>query len=533
MDKKNDEKEDKSAAWIAIGLGVGTAVGVALGQHRPGHCPGRGRWGGYVHQAKTSKRLIVGSHSMTQHLYYTDSYTTEFDAQILSITTVDGHPAALLDRSYFYPTSGGQQHDTGSLNGVAVVDVQVGKDGEILHILAAPLSPGPAHGVIDWPRRFDHMQQHTGQHLLSAAFTLRLNMETVSVHFGADICMLELDTDSVSDAQLAEIETVANYLVLTQLPVTAYEVDESRIAEIPLRRPPKVSGSIRIVEIQGFDWSACGGTHVRNTGEIGPIKLLRSERIRGHSRVHFLCGNRALADYTAKHNLLTATANLLDTRPEEVPDLVAKQMARLKEVERLVRDLQAAQVTFVAQDLLVAAPRENGVRMVLHRSPDLDPAGLKSLAQALTQQAGVIALLACESNGKATVLFARSADGDAHMGNLLRATLTHFGGSGGGRPDMAQGGGVDPETVGRGVGVCEGDVDQPVGARGGMAEECPQRKTISIAIPPHARHTYPYHRGRTAGHEVWRMENSPLNDKSCRHTSCPYATIHPIQTTRP
>ncbi|MBP8107917.1 MAG: hypothetical protein KAZ38_09910 [Caldilineaceae bacterium] len=387
---------------------------------------------------------------MTHHLYYADSYTTEFDAQILAITTVDGHPAALLDRSYFYPTSGGQQHDTGTLNGVDVVDVQANKDGEILHILAAPLSPSPAHGLIDWPRRIDHMQQHTGQHLLSAAFTLRHNMETVSVHFGAEVCMLELDTDSISDAQIAEIEAAVNYLVLSQLPVTAYEVDESRIAQIPLRRPPKVSGSIRIVEIQDFDWSACGGTHVRNTGEIGPIKLLRSERIRGHSRVHFLCGNRALADYATKHNLLTATANLLDTRPEEVPDLVVKQLARLKEVERLVRDLQASQVTYLAQELLVVASWEHGVRTVLHRSPDLDPAGLKALAQALTQTPGTLALLACEANGKATVLFARSpelTDPKLHMGTLLRTTLTHFNGSGGGRPDMAQGGGVDPEKL--------------------------------------------------------------------------------------
>ncbi len=398
---------------------------------------------------------------MTERLYYTDSYTTEFDAQILSVSDKDGRPAAILDRSAFYPTSGGQQHDTGALNGVDVLDVQVAKNGDVLHILAAPLAPGPAHGVIDWPRRFDHMQQHTGQHLLSAVFTQRLNMETVSVHFGGEVCMLELDTDTVSDAQMAEIETVVNYLVLAQLPVTAYEVDESRIAQIPLRRPPKVSGSIRIVEIQGFDWSACGGTHVGNTGEIGPIKLLRAERIRGHSRVHFLCGNRALADYRAKHDLLTATANLLDTRPEEVPDLVAKLMARLKEVERLVRDLQAAQVSFVAQELLVAAPWENGVRTVIHRSPDLDPAGLKALAQALTQTPSAIALLACEANGKATLLFARSADGSAHMGNLLRATLTHFGGSGGGRPDMAQGGGVAPERLDEVLAFAKGRLTNP------------------------------------------------------------------------
>lgn len=398
---------------------------------------------------------------MTERLYYTDSYTTEFDAQILSVSDKDGRPAAILDRSAFYPTSGGQQHDTGALNGVDVLDVQVAKNGDVLHILAAPLAPGPAHGVIDWPRRFDHMQQHTGQHLLSAVFTQRLNMETVSVHFGGEVCMLELDTDTVSDAQMAEIETVVNYLVLAQLPVTAYEVDESRIAQIPLRRPPKVSGTIRIVEIQGFDWSACGGTHVGNTGEIGPIKLLRAERIRGHSRVHFLCGNRALADYRAKHDLLTATANLLDTRPEEVPDLVAKLMARLKEVERLVRDLQAAQVSFVAQELLVAAPWENGVRTVIHRSPDLDPAGLKALAQALTQTPSAIALLACEANGKATLLFARSADGSAHMGNLLRATLTHFGGSGGGRPDMAQGGGVAPERLDEVLAFAKGRLTNP------------------------------------------------------------------------
>ena len=301
---------------------------------------------------------------MSERLYYTDSYTTEFDANVVTLTQVDGQPAAILDRTYFYPTSGGQQHDTGTLGGIPVVDVQVGESGDVLHVLAEtdPEKTMPldtVRGIVDWPRRFDHMQQHTGQHLLSAAFTQRLKMETVSVHFGSEICMLELDAQpadkaQITDSQLAEIENWVNDLVLAQIPVLAYSVDEAQIGDIPLRRPPKVSDAIRVVEIQDFDWSACGGTHVHNTGEIGPVKLLRTERIRGHSRVHFVCGHRALVDYRAKHDLLTATAGLLDTHPDEVPDLVARQMARLF---HMAVDY-AAKIGFTGQFLIEPKPKE-------------------------------------------------------------------------------------------------------------------------------------------------------------------------------
>jgi alanyl-tRNA synthetase len=214
---------------------------------------------------------------MTTRLYYAEPYLTTFTAQVTERTQIDGHPAVRLDRSAFYPTSGGQAHDTGTLDGVAVVDVQVAADGGVLHLLAGPLpeKAGEVTGVIDWPRRFDHMQQHSGQHLLSQAFDRLLGLETVSVHFGDELCTVDLAGETVDADGLAAVERHANQIVWENRAIRAYEVSDAELASLPLRRAPKVTGKIRIVEIDGYDWSACGGTHVASTGSIGPIALLR------------------------------------------------------------------------------------------------------------------------------------------------------------------------------------------------------------------------------------------------------------------
>lgn len=401
---------------------------------------------------------------MTQRLYYDDAYTVEFDAIVVEAVTANGHPAAILDNTFFYPTSGGQPHDTGWLGESRVVDVQAEDNGQVLHILDGPLSPGPVHGVIDWDRRFDHMQQHSGQHLLSQAFYTLFQLETVSVHFGETTSTLDLDAAALTSRQLAQVETYAADLVYANRPIRHYWVQENDLARIPLRRPPQVSGRIRIVEIADFDWSACGGTHVRHTGEIGPVKLLRVERVRNQSRVHFVCGKRALADYRQKHDLINQAAAVLDTHIEQVPALIDKQQTHIKELEREVRALQEKQLAYRARELLAAARRVANVCLVAQPCPDLTPAMLKGLAQALLQEEGVVALLSCESGDRATVLFARSAGVALDVSQLLRTVLSQFGGGGGGRPDFAQGGGPPAEQMEEILAAAVGRVVNELGA---------------------------------------------------------------------
>ena len=386
---------------------------------------------------------------MNERLYYKDAYCADFAAQVTGRLVHQAQPAVRLDRSAFYPTSGGQPHDTGTLNGTAVVDVQVGADGAVLHLLAEPLPEETVsvRGQIDWPRRYDHMQQHSGQHLLSQVFFRLLGLETVSVHFGDALNTVDLEGPALSAAQLADIETAANEIVWENRPIRAYWVDEEARAKVPLRRAPAVQGATRIVEIDKFDWSACGGTHVRRTGEIGLISLARLEKHRGRSRVHFVCGRRALADAAARRALLAETAGLLDSGVGDVPALVSKQQEALRAAERELKALREKLVEFRARELLAEAEDAGGLRLVAREIADSDPAAVQRLARALVAGPGVVALLGCAQRGKGTVVFARSENCSLHVGNLLRDTLRQFGGGGGGRPDFAQGGGVAAEKL--------------------------------------------------------------------------------------
>ncbi|MCB9157529.1 MAG: hypothetical protein H6645_10465 [Caldilineaceae bacterium] len=383
---------------------------------------------------------------MTNRLYYTDSYCAEFKATVNECIRVDGRPAIVLEETFFYPTSGGQLHDTGLLGGQRVVDVRA-EEGRIVHVLednAHALTPGQlVPGQIDWPRRFDHMQQHSAQHLLSYVFDTLYDFETVSVHFGAHESTLDLATAEVSAAQLRMAEQTANQLVYDNLPITAYFVDESEIARVPLRRPPKVQGQIRIVEIEQRDYSACGGTHCRHTGELGLIRLTRQERSRGNVRITFLCGWRALQDSIQKHELISQVATIFSTDVESAPELVQRTLEQNKAFERQVSELNQRLMQFEARELLEKAVQMADVRVVtkvLHEQP---PENVRRLATQLQEESGLIACLATVVSGKLTLLCARSADVDLHMGNLLRDALKQFGGGGGGRPDFAQGGGVE------------------------------------------------------------------------------------------
>lgn len=383
---------------------------------------------------------------MTARLDYLDAYQTHFTAQVRALQTWRGQPAVILDQTCFYPTSGGQLHDTGTLSGVNVVDVAA-EQGAVLHILAAPPPFGVGdvvEGAIDWARRYDHMQQHSGQHLLSQLFYQRYGFETVSVHFGREEATLDLDAAGIDLARLEEIEQAANELAYYALEIRAYFVDDRTVAELPLRRPPAVTGQIRIVEIDGFDYSACGGTHVHTTAEIAPIKLLRQERRRDQTRLTFLCGLRAIQDYRTKHRLLLESAALFSTDPASVPALTQRLHAQLRDLQRENALLQEQLLDHEVAALLATAPRVQGAALVEHLSADRSADALKRLAARLRAQPQTIGLLASTADNRLTVIFCRSDDLTLHVGNLLRDTLAAFGGRGGGRPDYAQGGGVAP-----------------------------------------------------------------------------------------
>lgn len=388
---------------------------------------------------------------MSERLYYTNSYQTEFAAHITAVTTHNGQPAVLLDQSVFYPTSGGQPHDTGWLRSgvlpdLQVIDVVVDEQGRVAHLLAeapAPEAVGQVvNGLIDWPRRYDHMQQHSGQHLLSQLFYQHFGFETVSVHFGDVESTLDLATPDMTPEQLEEAESAAANLVYAALPIKAYFVTETDLATIPLRRPPKVRGTIRIVEIARFDYSACGGTHCHTTAEIGPIKLTRLERRRGQVRLTFLCGNRAWQDYRRKHQLITEAAAHFSTEIVQVPLLIERSLGQTKELQRQLAALQSELLGFEATHLLTTATLLQGYRLVQRLFTDKEVGAVKTLATQLQQQAGIICLFGAQQGDKASLIFARSADVPLHVGNLLRDCLREIGGKGGGKEDFAQGGGI-------------------------------------------------------------------------------------------
>jgi alanyl-tRNA synthetase len=389
---------------------------------------------------------------MTTRLYYADSYCTEFTAAAVDVRSHEGQTALVLDATHFYPTSGGQPYDTGELAGAQVLDVLV-QDDAVLHVLAADPQVkmgATVTGRIDWPRRYDHMQQHSGQHLLSQVFYRLHGHETVAVHFGAVESTLDLDAATLEPAQIAAAEQEANRLAYAALPITAYTVTQAQLPSVPLRRPPKVSGDVRIVEIAGYDYSACGGTHVHTTAEIAPVKIVRQERRRGQTRLTFLCGLRACADYAAKHRLLTEAANLFSNEITAVPGLIGRSLEQNRDLQRRLDDLTGQLISYEARDLLATATTVNlpaggnSVRVVRKLYADRSLDALKQAAALLRQEPGTLALLGTQAGGKLALLFARSDDVTLHAGNLLRDALKTVGGSGGGRPEIAQGGAADP-----------------------------------------------------------------------------------------
>jgi alanyl-tRNA synthetase len=368
---------------------------------------------------------------MTERLYYTDSYLTQFRARV-----VDTSPDQLrvyLDRTAFYPTSGGQPFDTGTLGGSSVIDV-IDEGGRIAHVLSDPLRESEIDGRIDLTRRFDHMQQHTGQHLLSAVLLEMFAAPTVSFHLGAESCTI--DVARLLDAQqLGEAERRANQIVFENRPVAVSFQHSSQ--DLGLRKPTEREGEIRIVSIQDLDRSACGGTHVRATGEIGPILLRKLDRIRGNLRVEFLCGGRAVARARADFEALSGIARLFSAPLDEAPALVSAQREKLQDSEkarkRLATELAASSGCALYAD---TPPDPAGIRRIFRRVASLDEE-LRIEAQSFCARGPAISLAA--AGNPPALLLACSKDSGVHAGDLLKRALAGGGGRGGGNATLAQG----------------------------------------------------------------------------------------------
>jgi alanyl-tRNA synthetase len=380
---------------------------------------------------------------MTERLYYTDSYLRNFSAHVVD-RSEDGR-TVYLDRTAFYPTSGGQPFDIGSIAGVSVLNV-MDEDERIAHQVAAGLPAGPVDCAIDWSRRFDHMQQHTGQHLLSAVFEELFTLRTVSFHLGAESATIDLEGGPVESRTAREAERRANEIVFENRPVL---VDFQHATEAQdLRKPSEREGTLRIISIEKFDRSACGGTHVRSTGEIGPVLVRKLDKVRQTTRVEFLCGGRAVRRARADYDALNKTAQLFSSPLDEVPAVVAVQLETARTNEKVRRKLELDLAAYQGKELYEAtAPGPDGLRRISRRAESGNLEELRAIAQSFTAQPkGVFVATLAEPP---SVLLAVSPDAEMDAGKLLKAALAAAGGRGGGTARIAQGSVADAALLDR------------------------------------------------------------------------------------
>jgi alanyl-tRNA synthetase len=390
---------------------------------------------------------------MTARLYYDDSYTTDFMARVVERTTAGDQPAVVLDRTYFYPTGGGQPYDAGTIAGVAVIDVLTRPDDHtVLHVLGGEVALDEVECRVSWPRRFDHMQQHTGQHILTRAFIEVSGAKTISFHLGGDNTTIDLDTSQLTPAAVDQVEDLANQVLIENRAVTARVVSSEEFAALNarmLKMPSHLAtDGLRVVEVEGFDVTACGGTHVARTGEIGLIKILKVERLNAReSRVDFRCGGRSLHDYRLKNTVANQLAADLTVGVWEVGQAVGRLKADLKTNQRALKTAEERLLGYETAEYLAGAVVRGGARVVKAVLDGRDAAQARALASRLTETDGVIALCGVPGE-KAQLIFGRSADLAHDMNAALRRALPALGTDrGGGRPEFAQGGGVPADAA--------------------------------------------------------------------------------------
>ncbi|HEX6791180.1 MAG TPA: alanyl-tRNA editing protein [Candidatus Krumholzibacteria bacterium] len=379
---------------------------------------------------------------MTQKLYLDRSYETVFEAAVVSSQPTNDGATVVLDRTLFYPESGGQLADTGSLGGADVINVQEGDRDTVVHTVRGPVArEGTIQGTINWDRRFDHMQQHTGQHILSRAFIKTDRLDTVSFHMGEDTCTIDIDGSSLDAATIRRAEDLANQIVQEDRPIDIATIPIEQVDMSELRRKvPEGVRDARIVTVRDFDVIPCCGTHVRTTGELGIIKVLKSEKVKGYQRVHFKVGNRAYADYRDKHAVLTELSQKLTTAPLDVAAKVQQMMqdsqAAAKRAKALIQRLATSEAERLVASTASAAPR-----ILVHR--ESDAALARALATELQKCAGTISIIAADDG---SVVCVSSHETGIDLATPAGALARELGGSGGGKGGFAQAK-VDPSRV--------------------------------------------------------------------------------------
>ncbi len=381
----------------------------------------------------------------TERLYNDDPYLKEFDAEVVETKSFEDKYGIVLDRTAFYPEGGGQPFDTGYLNDANVLQV-IEKYGELLHIIDKPLQSKTVKGLISWSRRFDHMQQHTGQHILSACFEKLLNGSTDSFHLGKDIVSIEIGIENFCDSDAEHIENMANDIIYSNLPVTAKIVTDLELQSIPLRKKPKVTENIRIVEVKEIDYSPCGGTHVSSTGEVGMIKIKNWEKCKGGFRFTFVCGYRALTDYGLQNSIIRALGEKLSVRDFDIVEAVSKLQTDYRMTQKQLTAATQELIKYEAEQLLAESSPVGDIKIISKVLYGRSMNDAKLLAQYLTQAPATIALLACR-NESIQVLFTRSEDVSIDMNYLLKAVFPIIDGKGGGNARTAQGGGSKADKL--------------------------------------------------------------------------------------
>lgn len=391
---------------------------------------------------------------MTERLYYQDSYLKEFRAKVLKKIKIDNQTAVVLDETAFYPTSGGQPYDKGVIQDVPVVEVAEEGD-EIIHILKKELKEkinSEVVGKIDWRRRFDHMQQHSGQHILSAAFEKLWNADTVSFYLGDEICTLDIMKDNITSEEVKEAEILSNNIVLENKPIKVYFVDQERANELNLRKIPPQKEDIRIVEIKDFDICACCGTHCGTTGEVGLIKILKWEKRGVKIRLDFICGKRSLKDYYWKNELIKNISNKLTIKDTELGEAVERMLEERKEARKESREIKEKLQEYEAKRLIDESPiRDDGIRIINKVFEEKNFQEARGLVQKIINlNDSVVVLAGIKNKGEgegAKILFACSRALKYDMNGLIREAGKFIEGRGGGAPNFAQAGGKKAEGI--------------------------------------------------------------------------------------
>jgi alanyl-tRNA synthetase len=386
----------------------------------------------------------------TERLYFRDSRLLEFTGTVIDVRSTDSGDSVVLDRTAFYPTGGGQPNDIGKLGDADVVDVVEDEAGAIYHKVtsAGSLAIGAVvTGKIDPARRLDHLQQHSGQHILSQAFVRACGAETRSFHLGAETSTIDIDWQSPSEELIRAAEDIANAIVFDDRPMIVHLVTEEEADRFPLRKESPVQGEVRIIEVEDFDWSPCGGTHAARTGQVGLIAVRSYERAKKMTRVEFVCGGRALREYRLARDTAFGVARLLSAERENAVELVERAIQDNKALKKRVHELLELAMSAEAGEMLAVADNVGSFKIVHEVFDGRDLEEVRMLAQKIVLRESSIALLATKDAGAVRLVFARSESLAHNMGELVAKACQALGGRGGGRPDLAQGGGPNIERI--------------------------------------------------------------------------------------